>query len=64
MTDETEPTEPAKEPVPEPPEPTDPEDEVVEKTASLGPVKTLDLPEQHVLSVDTEKRILGLRVIR
>lgn len=29
----------------------------------LGPVKTLDLPDEHLLSVDAEKRILGLRVI-
>jgi hypothetical protein len=32
--------------------------------AAAGPVKTLDLPDEHVLSVDTERRILGLRVIR
>ena len=30
----------------------------------LGPVKTFDLPDEHVLSVDAQKRILGLRVIR
>jgi hypothetical protein len=29
-----------------------------------GPIKTLDLADEHVLSVDAEKRILGLRVIR
>lgn len=38
--------------------------EAPEVTASLGPVKTLDLADEHVLSVDEEKRILGLRVIR
>ncbi len=27
-------------------------------------LKTLDLPDEHVLSVDTDRRILGLRVIR
>lgn len=32
--------------------------------APAGPVKTLDLPDEHVLAVDTEKRILGLRIIR
>lgn len=30
----------------------------------LGPVKTLDFPDEHKLSVDTEKRIIGLRVLR
>jgi hypothetical protein len=34
------------------------------EVATSGPVKTLDLPDEHMLSVDTEKRILGLRVIR
>ena len=29
-----------------------------------GPVKTLDLPEEHVLAVDVQKRIIGLRVVR
>src|SRR6185369_746980 len=29
-----------------------------------GPVKTLDLPDEHVLSVDSEKRLIGLRVVR
>lgn len=29
-----------------------------------GPVKTLDLSDEHVLSVNSEKRIIGLRVVR
>lgn len=29
-----------------------------------GPIKTLDLPDEHALAVDVEKRILGLRVVR
>jgi len=32
--------------------------------AISGPVKTLDLADEHTLAVDAEKRILGLRVIR
>ncbi|HEY3434505.1 MAG TPA: hypothetical protein VGK41_02525, partial [Solirubrobacterales bacterium] len=39
-------------------------DPIVGAIPSSGPVKTLDLPDEHVLSVDTERRILGLRVIR
>jgi hypothetical protein len=35
-----------------------------ETVAPSGPLKTLDLPDEHTLSVDVEKRILGLRVIR
>ena len=30
----------------------------------LGPVKTFDLPDEHVLKVDAQKRVLGLRIIR
>lgn len=71
MLDEIEPTEAPEEPAEAAPEPTpeEPADETPEglgkvTTASLGPVKTLDLADEHVLSVDAEKRILGLRVIR
>lgn len=32
--------------------------------ASLGAIKTLDLPDEHALAVDAEKRILGLRILR
>lgn len=42
-------------------------DEVTDEApqvAELGPVKTFDLPDEHVLKVDAQKRILGLRVIR
>jgi hypothetical protein len=35
-----------------------------ETVAPTGPLKTLDLPDEHVLAVNSEKRILGLRVIR
>jgi phage head maturation protease len=44
--------------------------EIIESTEpavepiALGPVKTLDLPDEHVLAVDSEKRILALRVVR
>lgn len=38
--------------------------EAAPEPIALGPVKTLDLPDEHVLSVDTEKRILALRVVR
>ena len=33
-------------------------------TLELGPAKTLDLPDEHALSVDAEKRIIGLRILR
>lgn len=36
----------------------------VPEITDLGPLKTFDLPDEHVLSVDAEKRILGLRVLR
>ncbi len=60
MPRKTEPTEAPEEQAEAAPEPT----EATPDTASLGPVKTLDLTDEHVLSVDEEKRILGLRVIR
>jgi hypothetical protein len=64
LTEKTEPTEAPEEQAEVAPEPVDePTDEPVE-LATLGPVKTLDLADEHVLSVDAEKRILGLRVIR
>lgn len=53
------PVEAAPEPIEEPEAPAEPT-----VTASLGPIKTLDLTDEHLLSVDSEKRILGLRVIR
>ena len=36
----------------------------IAEAPELGPVKTLDLADEHVLSVDKAKRILGLRIIR
>ena len=34
------------------------------EVTDLGPIKTLDMPDEHVLAVDSSKRILGLRVLR
>ncbi len=41
-------------------------DEIEEpvEPVELGPMKTLDMPDEHVMAVDAEKRILGLRVVR
>ena len=37
---------------------------MADETSERGPLKTLDIPDEHVLAVDVEKRIIGLRVIR
>ena len=48
----------------ETPTPLEQDVEAEPTSEDLGPVKTFDLPEEHVLKVDAQKRVIGLRVIR